>query len=136
MNGTYLLMMELQHQTTIHVGKLGRISFNKGWYVYVGSALNGLDQRIKRHLRAEKKLHWHIDYLLPFTAIVGVYYKENNKKEECTIADLFKQNLTNIPGFGCSDCYCASHLFYGSCEEIINVVKTLPLKSYMVHPNP
>ena len=26
--------------------------------------MGGLDARVARHLRAEKKLHWHIDYLL------------------------------------------------------------------------
>jgi hypothetical protein len=32
--------------------------------VYTGSAKRGLDARIERHIRHDKALHWHIDYLL------------------------------------------------------------------------
>ncbi|HWR26982.1 MAG TPA: GIY-YIG nuclease family protein, partial [Candidatus Thermoplasmatota archaeon] len=72
--------------------------------------MNGLDQRIQRHLRTNKKTHWHIDYLLPSTEIVDIFYKENTRKEECRIAREFERNFTNISGFGCSDCTCKSHL--------------------------
>ena len=63
-SGSYILLLDLDNNLEIPVGKLGNISFQKGHYVYVGSALNGLDARIKRHLRKHKKIHWHIDYLL------------------------------------------------------------------------
>jgi len=42
----------------------GQIPFPAGWYVYTGSARNGLAQRVGRHLRHNKRKHWHIDYLL------------------------------------------------------------------------
>ena len=64
MKGSYLLLIELKDKETIQIGKLGKIDFMKGFYVYIGSAINGLEQRINRHLRKEKKLHWHIDFLL------------------------------------------------------------------------
>jgi len=136
MNGAYLLVMELPEHTTIMLGKQGRIHFEKGWYVYVGSALNGLDQRIQRHLRREKKIHWHIDYLLPLTKNISVYFKENNQKEECAIASCFERNFSSIPGFGCSDCTCASHLFSGSFENIIRTASALGMKPYRLHTNP
>jgi Uri superfamily endonuclease len=47
MKGTYLLVMELHEDTSIMVGKHRIIHFKKGYYVYVGSALNGLEQRIQ-----------------------------------------------------------------------------------------
>ena len=47
MKGAYLLVMKLDKDVLIAVGKLGVLSFKKGYYVYVGSALQGLDHRIR-----------------------------------------------------------------------------------------
>ena len=135
MKGTYLLIMTLPKDTSIIVGKHGILHFKKGCYAYVGSALNGLEQRIQRHLRTDKKTHWHIDYLLPFTEIVEIFYKENNRKEECSIAQDLERNFTSIPGFGCSDCSCKSHLFFGSSEEITQVATHLEMKLYQFDAN-
>jgi Uri superfamily endonuclease len=135
MNGTYLLIMALPKDTSVMVGKHGTLHFKKGCYAYVGSALNGLDQRIQRYLRTDKKAHWHIDYLLPFTEIVEILYKENNRREECSIAQFLERNFGSIPGFGCSDCSCKSHLFYGSSEEITQVAINLQMKSYLLDAN-
>ena len=135
MNGTYLLIITLPKDTTVMVGKQGLLHFKKGYYAYVGSALNGLDQRIQRHLKADKKIHWHIDYLLAFTEIVEIFYKENNRREECSIAQVLERNFTSIPGFGCSDCSCKSHLFFGSSEEITQVVTHLEMKLYQFDAN-
>lgn len=136
MKGTYLLVMELYKDTSLMIGKHGVIHFQRGCYAYVGSALNGLDQRIQRHLRSNKKTHWHIDYLLPFTKIVDVFYKENTRREECEIAKGFEKNFTYIPGFGCSDCVCTSHLFNGSYHNILRVIDSLNMKLYPLHTNP
>jgi Uri superfamily endonuclease len=130
MKGTYLLILTLPKDTSVMVGKRGLLHFKKGYYAYVGSALNGLDQRIQRHLRTDKKTHWHIDYLLPFTEIVDIFYKENNRREECRIAQSLEKNFTSIPGFGCSDCYCKSHLFFGSFDKIIQTMSSLHMKMY------
>ncbi|MFP4052091.1 MAG: GIY-YIG nuclease family protein, partial [Thermoplasmata archaeon] len=64
MKGIYTLVIELKEDKVIEVGAIGNIDFDKGYYVYVGSAQNGLEARIERHLSDEKKIHWHIDYLL------------------------------------------------------------------------
>lgn len=105
-----MLLIELKADESIFVGSLGEISFLKGFYAYVGSALNNLGARIQRHLFAEKKFHWHIDYLLSYADVLDVFYKETNKKDECNIANKF--SLDAVEGFGCSDCKCESHLFY------------------------
>jgi len=118
MKGSYVLVIKNKNNQTIHIGKLGKIFFKKGFYVYVGSALNGLEQRINRHLRENKKTHWHIDYLISKTEVVDVFFRQSKIKDECKIADNFKQKLKFIPNFGCSDCKCVSHLFYGSYEDI------------------
>jgi Uri superfamily endonuclease len=118
MKGSYILLIKLEKDQEIKIGKLGNILFKKDFYIYIGSALNGLEQRINRHLIRDKKSHWHIDYLLQFGKIIDVYYKESNLKEECNVAKKLEEKLFLIPGFGCSDCRCRSHLFYGDMEEI------------------
>ncbi|MEW5761414.1 MAG: DUF123 domain-containing protein, partial [Candidatus Thermoplasmatota archaeon] len=55
MKGTYILLMSLPGRCNIRVGKLGSIKFNKGYYAYVGSAMNNLVMRIHRHMGNSKK---------------------------------------------------------------------------------
>jgi len=125
--------MKLKKNTTIKIGKHRDLSFKKGCYLYVGSALNGLDQRIQRHLRKQKKMHWHIDYLLLHTTIIHVVYKESASKQECAIARVLEDELCSVPGFGCSDCLCISHLFYGTYDDITQAITLLHLKPYPLH---
>ncbi len=132
MKGSYILVIKLKEKKSIQIGKLGKIIFEKGFYVYVGSALNGLEQRINRHLRTNKKKHWHIDYFLDFTNIIDIIYKESLTKEQCNIAIELDKYLASIPGFGCSDCKCKSHLFFGSYEKIIQVIKDFETKDYLL----
>lgn len=105
-------MIELEKRELIGVGKLGNVMFDKGFYAYVGSAMNGLEQRIARHLRKEKKIFWHIDYLLDKGRIVEVIRIESDRKQECGIAKRFAERFEPVPKFGCSDCDCTSHLFF------------------------
>ena len=80
MKGCYCLIIILNTPSKIKIGKLGKIDFNEGYYVYVGSAMNYLESRINRHLRSKKKLHWHIDYLLKKAKICDIIYNESTKK--------------------------------------------------------
>ncbi len=130
MKGVYILLIKNREDRYIQIGKLRNIFFKRGFYVYVGSALNGLEQRINRHLRIDKKLHWHIDYLLRKSEIISVFYKETKSQEECKIANIFQEKLELIPGFGCSDCKCKSHLFYGEHIDITKITKKLGLNMY------
>ena len=63
-SGTYALVLVLEVELRLQAGKLGIHTFPPGYYIYTGSALGGLSGRLKHHLKLEKKLHWHIDYLL------------------------------------------------------------------------
>ena len=113
MKGCYCLTIHLRENSKIKIGKkLGYIDFDEGYYVYVGSAMNSLTGRIRRHLSDEKKLHWHIDYLLKNTEITDVIYNESNKKIECELSQYISSKASGIKGFGCSDCKCESHLYY------------------------
>lgn len=114
LKGTYCLLINLKHDSQITVGKLGNLDFKSGGYVYVGSALNSLEGRIKRHLSHDKKLHWHVDYLLTHknAQIMDVIYSVNDTKMECELAQIIAEKGIGVNNFGCSDCKCPSHLFY------------------------
>jgi len=111
---TYCLIIQLSQDSTIKIGKIGEIEFKKGYYVYVGSALNSIDSRIRRHLSKEKKLFWHIDYLLksPNSNVKEVILERSPEKWECDVAMEISKKGTSTDRFGCSDCKCSSHLFY------------------------
>jgi len=115
MKGTYFLIINIKKPAIIKIGSLGKIKFEKGNYVYVGSAMNNLEKRIKRHLKnsKDKKKHWHIDYLLAGknAKIMKVIKKESNKKQECEIARKIAKIGGAVKNFGSSDCKCKSHLF-------------------------
>ena len=126
-SGVYVLIFELKKCGSYNIGKLGILDFPAGYYCYIGSALNSLEARIERHLRQEKKLHWHIDYLLKEAAVVSVVYTEINKglrvrqtlREECRLARHFLSYFDHIKSFGSSDCRCPSHLVYSKKEPIL-----------------
>jgi Uri superfamily endonuclease len=100
MIGSYILIFELKHDFIISIGKKGKITFRKGYYVYVGSALNGLEQRIKRHLKSNKRKHWHIDYLLEFALIKYIFIKESKKKKNVILQNHSINNYFQSKGLG------------------------------------
>jgi Uri superfamily endonuclease len=120
--GIYQLLIYLSKSTRIIIGKRGTFRFPRGYYVYTGSAKNGLAARVKRHLRKEKKRFWHVDYLLCHASVRGAYLSPNEKADECSIA---QRTLNSpeakviVPKFGASDCNCSAHLvFFKRLEEV------------------
>jgi len=111
---SYQLHIHLNKNIEIEIGKLGKFTFPMGNYVYTGSAKKNIDERIKRHKSnsSDKKLYWHVDYLLndKNAKIIEVHKFE---KEECTL-NQETCGETIVTGFGSSDCKnkCKSHLKY------------------------
>ncbi len=120
MKGTYALLIKVPKNIEVQTGKLGKIKFKCGFYAYVGSALNGLENRVNRHIRKEKRLRWHIDYLLEKAEIAEVIYAETDSRIECKIAENLNKNFESVKKFGCSDCKCKSHLFYSETFSELN----------------
>lgn len=81
-------MIEVTRPVRVTIGRFGSFRFVAGRYIYTGSARHNFAARVARHLRQEKTLRWHIDYLLAAPGNVP------------------------LPGFGASDCRagCGSHL--------------------------
>ena len=100
----------------------GKNGIEAGLYAYVGSAQSNLEQRIRRHLRKNKQLFWHIDYLLNdnATEISKVFVKNAARIEECALADALKAEGEPVKRFGSSDCTCRSHLFRVKNSEFLN----------------
>lgn len=129
MKGCYCLIIELNENMNLKVGSRLESDFKKGHYVYIGSAMNGLESRVKRHLSASKKMHWHIDYLLKHAKIVEIIYNID-KKVECDLSRHLAIDNDYINGFGCSDCACDSHLYYfknkkEAIEAVINAYDSI-----------
>ena len=119
--GTYLILIYLQQEMQIVVGRKGDFLFPSGWYAYLGSALGpgGLQARLARHRRHDKPLHWHIDYLLEHGTLEASWAVECLCRLECVWA-LAVRDMPDaqviVPGFGASDCRCPGHLIYFPCR--------------------
>jgi Uri superfamily endonuclease len=122
LKGAYALLINLDKDEEIKVGSLGTIHFPAGFYLYIGSAMNGIEGRVKRHLRKSKKIHWHIDYLLKNARITKTFYRAGSKGLECSLARQIGNRFLAIPRFGSSDCSCSGHLFFGGKEDLIQLL--------------
>ncbi|HEX2865625.1 MAG TPA: GIY-YIG nuclease family protein [Ignavibacteriales bacterium] len=116
-SGAYLLEIYAPKPFKIRKGRFEGLCLSEGYYYYAGSAQKNLRQRLERHLRKNKTLHWHIDYItsLAGNKITNFWIFEDASKEtECRITQrlILEFNLRSvIKGFGSSDCRnCESHL--------------------------
>lgn len=111
---SYQLHIHIKDNIEIKIGKLGRFNFPMGHYIYTGSAKKNIDARIKRHQSnsPDKKLHWHIDYLLN-NKNAQITNVTKSSVEECILNQETCGEII-VAGFGSSDCKnkCKSHLKY------------------------
>ncbi len=112
--GSYLMVLRCEQDVTKGIGALGERKFRKGYYVYVGSALKGVDARIRRHRKGKKKIRWHLDYVFPYVMKeVKVYPILGPGRMETRLAQkLIEISEECVPGFGSSDTELPSHFFY------------------------
>ena len=115
--GTYALILSCSANHRIHIGRLGTMRLEPGFYVYVGSALGpgGLRARIAHHQKPSLRPHWHIDYLRAHTRLHGIWFAHDARRREHQWAGVMQTvSGVRIPllGFGASDCDCRSHLFF------------------------
>ena len=131
--GTYILFLSFRTPRKIHVGSLGMLDIGEAEYCYVGSAMNGLDGRIGRHMSVEKKMRWHIDRLT-VSADSKEAYVPPGSVPECGLSAMALDSgcVPVFKGFGCSDCRCGTHLFLvdgRSKEEFLNISGAVPFLS-------
>jgi len=125
--GIYALIIKIKEQIALTIGKNRRYNFFPGYCVYIGSALGkystNIENRLKRHFSPNKKIFWHIDYLLnsPKVEAIKAFYAKTDKTKECELA-LRMNNYGNSDlsrAFGNSDCKagCKTHLFFINNDE-------------------
>lgn len=112
-HGAYALYFSVEDAIKLPIARLNAPVLDPGVYVYAGSAFGpgGIRARVARHLRPDKKPHWHIDHLSRRIACIEVRTRPGGR--ECTlVADLLAEGATvPVSGFGSSDCRdCAAHL--------------------------
>ena len=108
--GAYALLIALRAPLAVKAGAK-RASLAPGLYLYCGSAWGpgGLAARIARHLRQEKRAHWHVDQLTCAGRVLGAFVFPGG--DECAVNAALEKFPTPFEGFGSSDCpACRSHL--------------------------
>lgn len=112
--GSYLLVLYNEKPFTRTIGSLGEREFRAGYYVYCGSALRGLESRIRRHLKKRKKQHWHLDAVTPGDMKTEKVFRirRDDRIEESLARGLAAICDGSVPGFGATDSGEDSHLFY------------------------
>jgi Uri superfamily endonuclease len=122
--GTYALVLYTTRKAIVQIGRWGNLALRPGYYIYVGSAFGpgGVWARVSRHCRESKSKHWHIDYLREKATVESVWYSHRKTRLEhrWAIALANWNKAQPVPGFGCSDCGCDSHLFYFSQAPILD----------------
>lgn len=110
--GAYLLAIAVDRTVT---GELRGKPYTlpPGTYLYAGSANGpgGIAARVSRHLRRNKKPHWHVDTLTVAAREVTALAFPGGS--ECALVErLVKAGYeAPLPGFGSSDCRsCPAHL--------------------------
>jgi Uri superfamily endonuclease len=138
--GTYALVLLISEAGYLVVGKLGRFEISPGIYVYLGSTHGpgGIRARLGRYLNGANRLHWHVDYLLRVSKILGYgFVLERRDKHGCVPKECdWSQSLASlegtsipIPKFGESDCNsgCPAHLIHfpimGAGEFSLTILK-------------
>ncbi|AHL22588.1 GIY-YIG nuclease family protein [Thermococcus nautili] len=110
MKGSYFLVIRLEEEKRIRT-KGKSFELKPGYYVYVGSAMNSLEKRVARHFRREKKLHWHIDYLLKEAELLRAYLIPSEVKLEEELSREVSKFGEPVPGFGAGDVKVSTNLY-------------------------
>jgi Uri superfamily endonuclease len=128
--GTYVLVLTVHWESIIDVGRLGELVFAAGRWLYCGSALGpgGLAARVRHHSNFHENPRWHIDYLRLAASLTEVWYARSSARLEHQWAGLIAGidgGERGIPGFGCSDCECPSHLFHAGRRSVFEDFRKL-----------
>jgi Uri superfamily endonuclease len=129
--GTYLLRFDLSAAVDLEVGRLETVRLTRGTHFYVGSAFGpgGVAARVRRHVLGDGRPHWHVDRLRAQAPVRACWYAHATRDLEHRWA-MALQALPgasiSAPGFGASDCGCASHLLrFGRAPSAVKLLTLL-----------
>jgi len=82
--GTYALILKSDANKRVQIGRSRYIHLKPGYYIYLGSAFGpgSVRARVSRHMRTDKRTHWHIYYLLMYVSIIEVRVSYDSKRQE------------------------------------------------------
>src|SRR6056297_163224 len=103
--GTYILFIKLKEELNFKTSKK-KFHLKPGYYVYVGSAMKNLFQRVGRHISYKEgtyKKHWHIDNILEVGNVERVFLIPDGEYREIQVSKMFSKEFIPIKGFGASD---------------------------------
>lgn len=124
MRGSYFLVILLENDKVIRT-KAREFPLKAGYYVYVGSAMNSLEKRVERHFREDKKLHWHIDYLLREAKLLRAYLIPSEERLEEKLSLEVSKFGEPVEGFGAGDVRVNTNLYRFEEEPDTALIKTL-----------
>jgi len=126
--GVYILLLFLPGDRVIEVGSRGRFAFKAGFYAYLGSAMGGLNRRLRRYYHPLKNKRWHIDYLLEEAVLEDAFGLETAQRMECSVSAFLSRHFSApAAGFGSSDCSCSAHLYYSAMKaDLTKAIKEYP----------
>ncbi|PIJ61940.1 endonuclease [Mesotoga sp. H07.pep.5.3] len=122
--GDYIVLLFLREAAEVSSSKK-KWHLESGYYLYVGSAMNSLTERVKRHLLEEKKKHWHIDFLREKAEVLAVLLLPTKTSKEEELSNLISNYCIAVPGFGASDCKTDSNLYrvgFGCIEKVFSSI--------------
>ena len=114
---SYVLVLQLDDQLELTVGRKGTYALPAGCYAYVGSAKRNAKHRLRRHWQGDGRIKWHIDYLRREARCREIWLFDSSALAECELAALIAAEpeiTVPIARFGASDCHCPAHLFGGA----------------------
>ena len=106
--GTYIIVLRVDRD--VEISRPSVQVLPKGIYAYVGSAMNSLTGRLKRHLSKGKKVHWHIDQLTEIGE-VALVFGFVGKRIERDLSNFMSGRFEVVKNFGSSDIDTKGNLF-------------------------
>lgn len=127
--GAYALTFRLDDPVTLPISSLKNPVLAAGTYVYAGSAFGpgGIRARVSRHLRIEKKAHWHIDHLSARAACIEVKTYPGGRGRAGS--GVWQFRLPRLSGAPCPPCRRISKQQYCPVTEIETEIATKQGKS-------
>ncbi len=118
--GAYALVLRLHTETAFTAGRLGRQGLPPGGYLYAGSAKGpgGIRARVRRHARAAKRVHWHLDRLTNQVGVAAALALPGGTECGLVAALAARAGVTvPVPGLGSTDCRACPAHFLGLWED-------------------
>ncbi|MEB3860754.1 MAG: DUF123 domain-containing protein [Desulfurococcales archaeon] len=104
--GYYILLLCIEESLNVEYGGRSTV-LEPGLYAYIGSALNSLEARVRRHLSPVKRIRWHIDKVTssPHARPVKVLACRTRARglEACIVSRLTAKGYNGPPRFGSTD---------------------------------